>query len=140
MPKKINDTIKTTASFLYAVSQSCNNREASRYAAFFQGDDDFKTCDEKVKQVLLALAHEPVVNRTNFIVDLERDGIKRQSRSKLVMEYAKHNRMFLNIVKLRSINKSLCDNVLHSISIEEMRLSGYPRAYVLERLNERVGQ
>jgi hypothetical protein len=138
MPKKITDEIKNSEAFKHAIANSCNNREAARYHAFFADNGDFAGCDDKVKQVLLAVCHEPNVNTETFNVSIEKDGFNKPTRSKLVMEYARHNRMFLNVAKLRHTNKSLCDNILHSVSIDEMQRSISPRAYVLDLLSQRV--
>jgi len=138
MPNKIDENTKQSASFSHAVSLSCNNREAARFNKCFADDNDFSATPEAVKSVLVAISREPSIDTSQYKVYKEKGGQMKLSRSKLVMEYAKHNRMYANIVKLRQVNKSLCDNILSSVSVDEMNASGNPRAFVLDVLSQRV--
>ena len=114
MDKKLSEEIKNTTAFTFAKVNMLNNREAGRFAKFFDNNDDFIAVKNSRQLVAnyLRIAKEPKVIKAEFI-NIE-GGV---NRSKLVMAYEKERKAYNKIAELRKTNKDIVDNTVSGLEM-----------------------
>ena len=114
---KITEEIKNNSTYLCGKLHGLNNREAARlYQIIPEGLHQAKV-SEKTLNAYIGFCKEPRVDRNLFSQKKEIDGVEKNSRSKIVMEYERHRKLFLSLVKARSIPavNGTFDSTFHKI-------------------------
>ena len=137
--KPTNPDYKKTPTFLLAKLKGLNDREATRfYNLVFEGVEA-RACSQHAYDVYILCCKEPEIDRKQFIQTITKNGIEKNSRSKLVMEYEKHRKAWKNILKARNIWRSDVDAIVEKVDLEQVKSSENPRAFVLSKIGDSLG-
>jgi tRNA threonylcarbamoyladenosine modification (KEOPS) complex Pcc1 subunit len=108
---KITEEIKNNTTFLYGKLQGLNNREAARlYTIVPEGIGTENSPSQKVLSVYINFCKEPNIDKKAYEYVKGEGESQKQSRSKIVMEYEKHRKLFLSISKAR-YNQAIKDKI-----------------------------
>lgn len=118
---KITEEIKNNTTFLCGKLHGLNNREAARLYQVVPEGLHVAKVSEKALKAYIGFCKEPRIDKANFSHVKEKDGVQKSSRSKIVMEYERHRKLFISLVKARSIPeiKGNFDSIFHKIVSEQ---------------------
>ncbi len=135
---KITPEIKQSPTFIFAKMKGLNNREAARFFTILSEGINEKKCDEKALEVYVNFCREPKVIVTQFAHTLPTaEGNVKPTRSKLVMEYEKHRKMFIKLVQIRTLNQILVDAII-SKNFDTIKRDGFTRYSVLVNIGKEI--
>lgn len=131
---------KKTPTFLFAKLKGMNDREAGRFFRLIYEGVETRSCSTNALEAYVICCKEPKVNKLNFEWNIVKDGLQKKSRSKLVMEYEKHRKAWNSICKARNLWRQEVDSIVEKIDLEEVKSSENPRAFILSKIGNSLGQ
>lgn len=138
MTKSISPETKSSTAFLYSKVNGLNNREATRFAELFTGNEDFELLCKSHHGIMKLSAYrafckEPNIDKNHYFhvtfgnheelsAESTRPTEQKQSRSKLVMAYEKQRKAYLKVKQLRAIKPTEVDEILSHCTPYELNV------------------
>lgn len=131
---KITEQHKNHSTFLFGKLKGLNNREAARLAILIPEESSVTKLNGMALLAYFGFCKEPNVDAKSFAFVKVKDGIEKPSRSKIVMEYEKHRKLFKAICKARNevFKKESVDSKVSKITESLLAESAQNRECVLE--------
>lgn len=99
---KITEHHKQHTTFLFGKIKGMNNREASRLTMLVPQNLGINQVPSEAMSVYFQFAKEPSIDRASTAYTIVKEGVEKKSRSKLVMEYEKHRKLFKLLCEARN--------------------------------------
>lgn len=135
----MNPENKKTPTFLFAKLKGMNDREAGRFFRLIFEGVETRACSTSTLEVYLACCKEPKIDKSVLPKTIVKDGVEKNSRSKLVMEYEKHRKAFNSLLKARNLWRTEVDAIVDKVDLEQVKSSENPRAFVLSKIGDSLG-
>lgn len=131
---KITEQHKSHSTFLFGKLKGLNNREAARLAILVPEESSITKINGMTMLAYFGFCKEPKVDAKSFAYVKVKDGVEKPSRSKIVMEYEKHRKLFKAICKVRNgiFKKEVVDSKVSKITESLLAESARNRDCVLE--------
>lgn len=136
---KMNPNDKKTPTFLFAKLKGMNDREAGRFFRLIFEGVEARACSSEALEIYLACCKEPKIDKSALAKTIVKNGVEKNSRSKLVMEYEKHRKAWNSILKARNLWRPEVDAIVEKVDLQQVKSSENPRAFVLSKIGDSLG-
>lgn len=99
---KITEQHKNHATFLFGKLKGLNNREAARLAVLVPEENSITKINGMTMLAYIGFCKEPKIDAKLYSYVKVKDGVAKFSRSKIVMQYEKHRKLFKAMCHVRN--------------------------------------